>query len=431
MIRLLHRDKSFKFYPLDYSEKKNKIVNPLRGWYKIFYFDIAETPDYSFIESQNDDSQKLVMAFVDISSVKDEDIDEKCRENFKSIIRYFVSKNKDVILRFAYDHVGRAMEKEPSSFKTVLKHADELISLVNESNEGIFIIQGLLVGNWGEMHSSRYIYDQKLTELYEIYKKSDKRIFLSVRKPLQWRMLNLNFAKTGSMENIRTGIFNDGMFGSDTDLGTYGFKSKEEVGFRSEWNVKEEREFLNAISKNSPVGGEVVLDKEKNNPDVSFMISTLKDTGVSYLNSEHDKDLINLWKSARYTGSGIFNGDSVYDYVDAHLGYRFVIENVKVKKDRNGILTISVTIKNNGFAPVYFDCDVYLEISDSAEAETHAIKAGLNDLFNGDRKTVSASFLKDKGLVTLYAKRSENNETVYFASDFDEKGRVLLGKIDE
>ena len=70
-----------------------------------------------------------------------------------------------------------------------------------------------------------------------------------------------------------------------------GFKSKEEVGFRSEWNVKEEREFLNAISKNSPVGGEVVLDKEKNNPDVSFMISTLKDTGVSYLNSEHDKDL--------------------------------------------------------------------------------------------------------------------------------------------
>ena len=70
MIHLLHRDKSTKFYPFDYSEKKNKLINPLRGWYKIFYFDINETPDYSFIESSDDDSQKLVMAFVDISSVK-------------------------------------------------------------------------------------------------------------------------------------------------------------------------------------------------------------------------------------------------------------------------------------------------------------------------------------------------------------------------
>ncbi len=431
MIHLLHRDKSTKFYPFDYSEKKNKLINPLRGWYKIFYFDINETPDYSFIESSDDDSQKLVMAFVDISSVKDGDIDEKCRENLKNILNFFVSRNKDVILRFAYDHTGKAMELEPTSFKTVLKHAEELIEAVNENPEGIFIIQGLLVGNWGEMHSSRYIFDQKLCELYDVYNNADSRIFLSVRKPLQWRMLNRDYAKTGSMENIRMGIFNDGMFGSDTDLGTFGYKSKEEVGFRSEWNAKEEREFLNIVSRKSPVGGEVVLDKVNENPDFSFMISALKETGITYLNSEHDKELINLWKNNKYTGNGVFNGDSVYDYVDANLGYRFTVENVKVKKDRNGILTISVDIKNKGFAPAYFDVDVYLEISDGIEAETHAIKAGLNDIFNGEKKTVSASFLKNKGLVTLYAKRSDNNETVFFASDFDDKGKVLLGKLDE
>lgn len=429
MIHLLRKDKT-NFYPFDYSEKKNKLVNPLRGFYKIFYFDINETPDYSFLEAEDDKSQKLAMALVDISSVKDASIDEKCRENLRNILKFFVSKNKDVILRFAYDHQGKAMEKEPSSFKTVLKHAEELIEAVNEYPEGIFIIQGLLLGNWGEMHSSRYITDQKLSELYDVYKKSDSNIFLSVRKPLQWRMLNLDYAKTGSMENIRTGIFDDGMFGSDTDLGTFGNESKNDVGYRCEWNAKEEREFLNTISLKYPVGGEVVLDKVKE-PDISFMISALKDTGVTYLNSEHDKDLLSLWKQTRFTGNGIFNGESVYDYVDAHLGYRFVIESVKAKKDRNGIITVTADIKNTGFAPVYFNCDVYLEISDGIESETHAIKPGLNGLNSGEKKTISASFKKQTGLITMYAKRSDNNETVYFASDFNEEGKVLLGKLDE
>ena len=430
MIHLLRKDKKTNFYPFDYSEKKNKLVNPLRGWYKIFYFDINETPDYSFLEAENDDTQKLVMTLVDIGSVKDESLKNEYGENLRNILNFFVSKNKDVILRFAYDHQGKAMEKEPSSFKTVLKHADELISMVNEYPEGVFIIQGLLLGNWGEMHSSRYITDQKLSELYDVYKKSDRRIFLSVRKPLQWRMLNLDYAKTGSMENIRTGIFDDGMFGSDTDLGTFGNNSKNDVGYRCEWNAKEEREFLNTVSRYSPVGGEVVLDKIKE-PDVSFMISTLRDTGVTYLNSEHDKDLLNLWKQNRYTGNGIFNGDSFYDYIDAHLGYRFVIESVKVKRDRNGILTVSAAVKNTGFAQVYFNCDVYLEISDGLESETHAIKPGLNNINAGGKKIISASFKKDKGLITIYAKRSDNNETVFFAADFNEEGKVLLGKLDE
>ena len=322
------------------------------------------------------------------------------------------------------------MESEPSRFDRVLMHAKQLIDSVNENPERVFILQGLMLGNWGEMHTSRYITDERFAEIYDIYNKADESIFLAVRKPSQWRVLNRAYAKTNSLEGIRTGIFNDGMFGSDTDLGTFGTKSKADVGYRSEWTPSEEYDFLNLLSKRFPMGGECILDKDKDFSDFSFMIARLEKSGITYLNDEHDIELINLWKDAKYQGNGVWKDESVFDYIEAHLGYRFVINGVKFKKDKNGLLNVSVSVKNTGFAPMYQPCDVYIKISNFDSTETHVIKDGLKDIYSDETKVLSASFKKDNGFVTVCAKRSEDEATVFFAASSDAKGNVILGKLE-
>ena len=428
MIRLLRKD--VKFTPADYSEKKESFRNSSKGWYRIFYFDICEKPDYAEIEKETVPSHSLAMIFVDISSLKTDEISEEVRENLNGILNFFSERNYDIILRFAYDRVGKAMETEPSRFDRILMHANQLTDTVNENHKGVFILQGLMLGNWGEMHTSRYISDERFAQVYEIYNKVDESIFLAVRKPLQWRILNREYAKTNSLEGIRSGIFDDGMFGSDTDLGTFGTRSKADVGYRSEWIPSEEYEFLNILSKKCPVGGECVLDKEKTYSEFSAMIAKLEKSGVTYLNEEHDKALIDLWKSTKYQGSGIWKDETVFDYINAHLGYRFVINDVKFKKDKNGFLNVSVTVRNTGFAPMYQAGDVLLKISNFDGTETHEITGGLNNINSDETKVISASFKKDNGFVTISAKRSVDETTVFFAALSDYKGNVILGKLD-
>ena len=295
MIRLLRKKNRFSFYPADLKETKDVLINPLRGWYKIFYFNINEKPDFHEIESNLDDEQMLVMAFADISSLPDCDYD-LAKNNLIDILKFFESKEKDVILRFAYDTKGKALEEEPFSFKTVLEHAKWIVESLQNNSRNVFIVQGMILGNWGEMHTSKHISDENFRRIYAFFDDFDKDIYLAVRKPVQWRLLNLNFSKTNDMTGIRMGIFNDGMFGSVSDLGTYGSDSKEDVGYRSEWNVNDEVDFINMISEKCPVGGECVFDSSKEF-DSKSVAERLRKTGVTYLNIEHDKRFIETLKN--------------------------------------------------------------------------------------------------------------------------------------
>ena len=86
--------------------------------------------------------------------------------NLIDILKYFESKEKDVILRFAYDTKGKALEEEPFSFKTVLEHAKWIVESLQNNSRNVFIVQGLILGNWGEMHTSKHISDENLRRIY-------------------------------------------------------------------------------------------------------------------------------------------------------------------------------------------------------------------------------------------------------------------------
>ena len=115
------------------------------------------------------------------------------------------------------------------------------------------------------------------------------------------------------------------MLGTANDTGTYGDTAASADTYRSAWVREDELSFQNELCNFVPNGGEVTLDNPLN--DLAHAIQDLSRMHVSYLNSEHDPAVLDKWKAAAYKDkASVFNGLSGYDYIERHLGYRYVIQ---------------------------------------------------------------------------------------------------------
>ena len=85
-------------------------------------------------------------------------------------------------------------------------------------------MQGIFVGNYAEMNGGSYMDDKSFKELFACLDNLiSQDIFLSVRTPAHLRTI---YESADIIEiikkNKRTGLFNDAILGSATDLNTYG-----------------------------------------------------------------------------------------------------------------------------------------------------------------------------------------------------------------
>ena len=152
----------------DLTEQTKSLPNPARGWYQIYTFQAEEEPDLHELAYCLDVNQTLALVFFDIGFYRDMDLDSDCLRRMRAVLHFFADNRKDIILRVAYDHQGRALELEPFTFERVLRHMEQIGEVLAEFPHEILVWQGLLVGNWGEMHTSRFLSREKLGQLLEI-----------------------------------------------------------------------------------------------------------------------------------------------------------------------------------------------------------------------------------------------------------------------
>ena len=67
---------------------------------------------------------------------------------------------------------------------------------------------------------------------------------------------------------------------------------------------------------------------------------------VSYLNSIYDPRFLDMWKEIK-----VEDGESLYDYVGNHLGYRLKVKRMDWKKRQ-----LMFVVVNTGTAPLYDRC---------------------------------------------------------------------------
>ncbi|MCI9215506.1 DUF4874 domain-containing protein [Lachnospiraceae bacterium 42-17] len=343
-----------------FKESSRKLFNPGCGWYHIYTFQAEPKENIGRVEEETwldevCEGEALALVLINIGSFRACELSREAILHIEQILQFFQEKGKQMILRFVYDTKGVGMANEPSELSLVKRHMEQIGSILYRFLEDILVIQGIFVGSWGEMHGSKFLGDKDMhTLVHTLYKVTEGRCFLAVRTPAQMRRILKNPELSQGLKE-KIALFNDGIFGSLTDLGTYGIAPGNQTGLDEKWVRKEELLWQEAHTEYVPNGGEVLGGLTLKGYGEAAEI--LRKMHVSYLNSIYHQDRLFEWKS-EIIQKGCFKGLSGYDYIGAHLGYRFVVRDVKGAE--KGGRELMIAVENTGFACLLEAADCFL-----------------------------------------------------------------------
>lgn len=418
MIKLLGKRKSGVCFLAEELKESNKNDgNPGRGWYRLYTFVINEPVIQEELKAVCCKEEQLALVLIDIGNYRDQPLDLAALENLNLILDFFRAEKKELILRFLYDREGKGMEKEPFRLQMIQKHMKQTGSVVKEHADIIFTLQGLFIGSWGEMHSSRYLTAGCIKILAgTMYDAVAGSCRLAVRKPQFIRML---FTDKEIQQQGYIGLYNDGMLASESDLGTYGTKSRAAADWQEPWCRQDELEFQNQLCQRVPNGGEAVAGNWHN--DIKSAAEDMQKMHITYLHSLYDRKLLDKWRAAVFEGPGAFFGVNGYDYIGAHLGYRFFVCAVYLEhRKREAVLTIE--IKNTGFAEAYEKMDVFLLFMDSGRIikQLH-VATDVRDWRSGEITTLSIELRPvehiKKSEVQIQIQRAKDKTNIRLANE--------------
>ena len=385
------------------GEARNN-VNPGRGWYHIYTFRIGRPDEEQLRWLPFYEGETLALLRLDISDFRDEEPDPAAVAYVRRIFEVFGAHGREVILRFCYDTEGRGLEREPVRFSRVQEHIRCFGALAAEYAGQICVAQGLFVGSWGEMHSSRFLSPEQISDMAELWQEATEgKVRLAVRRPCQLRMLE---------EDVRAGLYDDALFGSETDLGTFGSKARGETLWEEAWRREDEIGYLRERCGGIPCGGEAVAGLDSTPEET---IRRLKAMRITYLNSIYDPARLESWKAQR-----LASGEMLYDYVGSHLGYCFVVTDARWKKGQ-----LAVTIANTGFANVCDELSLYLVCG----GRRQELPADLTGLAPDDSMTVQTA-VSGVGRLELEILRKRDGAAIRFANVGADE-RLRLGELKE
>ena len=169
--------------------------NPGCGWYHVYTFAAKPPADGRPVEEETwldgeCRKEQLALALIDIGSYRTGAISQEALTHIEEIFRFFRREGKQMILRFAYDIRGEARVTEPSDIALVRRHMEQLGGIIGGYERDILVIQGILVGNWGEMHGSRFLDEASVCGLARTwYQVTKGRCYHAVRTPAQCRKI--------------------------------------------------------------------------------------------------------------------------------------------------------------------------------------------------------------------------------------------------
>ncbi|HBA46444.1 MAG TPA: hypothetical protein DCZ91_01305 [Lachnospiraceae bacterium] len=420
------------FQAAEFRESSEELSNPGCGWYHVYTFRAQPPADGRPVEEEAwlDEScraEQLALALIDIGDFRLMPLSREALLHIGRIMEFFHKNRKQLLLRFAYDTEGRGMEREPLTLSMVKRHMEQIGEAIRPYMEDILVMQGIFVGNWGEMHGSKFLDSASMCELIDtLYRITEGRCFLAVRTPAQWRRAaegtanwrgtaertvrqqgtaegtaswrvttertvgqqgtaegaaswqgtvegtagqrgaaegtagwrrtaERTMGQRGREEGVegRLALFNDGIFGSPTDMGTYSTASRSEAGETGSWSREEELVWQERYMDSVPGGGEILSGR----PLKSYRQAAeeLGKMHASYLNSIYHPEQLDYWRNEKAEEPGCWHGLSGYDYIGRHLGYRFFVQNITIKKQQ-----LQITIKNCGFGNLCQEAECFL-----------------------------------------------------------------------
>lgn len=434
--------------PVPLTESRRLVSSPYCGFYHLYGYMLSEEPVDDAEKWCRDmlanDSQSIVLLEINLRRYADRAVSRNALDQLDAIFSAFSTADKQIILRFVYDWDGKALQTEPSSRNTIEEHMAQTAPVVNRHSSHIFLMQGVFTGNCGEMNQTHFGENDDIIQLMTTLSQVvSPDIFLSVRTPQHLRTiigfgepLSASQAYDGTLIS-RLGLYNDGMLGNDFDCGTYDDTPRAGSSDYTEKGTREEElDFQNILCQYVPNGGEAVLDNPYNEIDAA--IGDLSRMHVSYLSCDHDASVLNKWKKSVFRkADDIFDGVSGYDYIAAHLGYRFVARQLETRSadsSRTGSDLVLI-LENTGFSVSYrrFETNLLLHNDSRGQDISLPVSFDTRTLLPGNtcRITIPVSSVPDGSYhVTLSMTDPATGLPVPFAnSGADDTGRLPCGQL--
>ncbi len=345
----------------DYTESAQALDNPEGGFYCLHGYLLSEdTTEESLDELlardiRLNESDGLVLLEINLLRYRDTPLTDAALTQLRRILDAWEKADYRLILRFLYDWDGNAAATEPQALSQILEHMTQVAPAVNEHAASVYLLQGIFVGAWGEMHGSDHMQAESMCALMEhLNEVIDPGIFLAVRTPAQRRTI-LNSAEAfpdNSGLALRLGLYNDGMLGSDIDLGTYGDVDQSTASSLSDrWLRGQELDYQDALCRYVPNGGEVVIDNPLN--DLAAAIEAFRVMHVSYLNRSYQLEVLDKWRADTMQTDDSWNGMDGFTYIERHLSPRYRCTGADASAFNfweDDTATCSLTLTNTAFA---------------------------------------------------------------------------------
>lgn len=412
-----NKDSGPNFQRAELLESAEPLHNPGCGWYHVYTFQAQPPEDGRPVEEEiwlDEACQKEVLALVlvDIGAFRSSELSEEALAHITRIMDFFRGNQKQMILRFVYDRAGKGMVNEPSARGLVKRHMEQIGAAILPYASHILVIQGIFVGNWGEMHGSKFLDSVSLCDLLNtLYRATEGKCFLAVRTPAQWRTAADN-PKLAKGLKTKLALFNDGLFGSPTDLGTYSESDVETLlGNRSR---KKELEWQEQHMGDMPNGGEALAGSDLTG--YLAAAAEMQKMHLSYLNSVYQPEQLNYWKSEKVFMTDCWGELNGYDYIGRHLGYRFVVRDAEMKKRK-----LQITVENCGFSNLHEKASCFLILMENGiEISRQDLNTDPRHWKSGQRVLLEAELPPEdlNGNRTFYLalKRNVDGSAVRFAN---------------
>ena len=357
---------------MNYQESVATINNPGAGYTKTLWYTCK--PGATAVQNP---TGNLVLMFIDIGAFSsgvngttatdtdgnsvytegtDYDLDPQFFTAMRGTLENCRKNGSTVAVRFRYDANGKT-NPEPASFAQVLHHIDQIKQdgFLEDYKDILMYVESGFVGAWGEQHSGKYTSLEYKAQLLEaVLDMTPDDIPVTVRTPnifAQWAGIETkdlaDWVSEPESKAARVGLYNDGYMGSDSDLGTY---SNREI----------ETTWLGKQTTRTYYGGEFsgALDWAKKFDTYlpENAIPEMYKTHLSYINS----NIYTMYKDyifdQQYDISGVDNsayyGQTVFQFIRDHLGYRFVIRDCDLNQtaEQGSTFHLNFSVENTGFA---------------------------------------------------------------------------------
>lgn len=410
------------FNRTDFPELTDELRNPFRGWYQIYPFCVEKEPDFEELIWCLRKEETCALVLLDIGTYRDCDLDETALNHIEQIFSFFDEQKKDILLRVAYDREGKGAEHEPSLLSRVIAHIGQLEPLIQRYCRRIVFFEGMFIGSWGEMHGSRFLTKDNMLQLNEALAKSTAGIFRAVRRPVQWRMLH---QEPPSVETA-VALYDDAIFGSDTDLGTFAQENYASEEWEEPWSKERELEFEEQLGAFVPQCGEAVYGEEDSDYTLESAVERLRRMNLTCLNGVYDEKILNLWKEWNWNAPDVWQGMNGYDYIGRHLGYRFCVRSAEAHAEWRHC-RISLTLENVGFSGFYQEAEALLILTDkTGKTREYLTEWDAKALKSGQKQTLTWRIPRREGKIYFSIRRKWDRETVWLSNPSTEKGWVMI-----